>query len=100
MIKGTPIGVRDATGREIRCGDVVRYRLAGKHTKPEYWNPEYEVIYDAPAFTLRHVGGGKCGGSLGFKLRHGGGNRDLRIIHPYKGWNRLRIIRLLRGAQA
>lgn len=77
---GTPIGVKDMHGTEIRLGDRVRYNLQGSHTKPEYWNPEYRVVYDPPGFTLKHVGGGKDGGSHDFMLRCGGGNGNLEII--------------------
>lgn len=78
-------GCKDRNGEQIYLGDKVRYRLEGTHTKPEYWNPEYEVIFVPPAFTLKHIGGGKDGGSHDFKLRHGGGNGDLEIIErgPY-----------------
>lgn len=81
---GQLIGLRDSNGNELRCGDTVRYRLEGSHTKEEYWNPEYRIIYDAPSFTLEHIGGGKDGGSRDFKLKHGGGNGDLELIKAYK----------------
>lgn len=73
-------GVCDMHGKPIMLGDRVRYNNAGDHTKEEYWNPEYEVIFDPPAFTLKHVGGGKCGGSNEFKLKYGGSNGNLEII--------------------
>jgi len=78
-------GCRDRNGEPIYLGDKVRYNLEGSHTKQEYWNPEYEVIFVPPSFTLKHVGGGKDGGSHDFKLRCGGGNGDLEIIErgPY-----------------
>ena len=50
-------GCRDMNGVMIRLGDIVRYNLSSKYTKREYWNPEYEVIFDPPCFTLKHVGG-------------------------------------------
>ena len=77
---GTPTGCKDRNGHMVCLGDHVRYRLEGAHTKPEYWNPEYEVIFIAPSFTLKHIGGGKDGGNHDFKLRCGGGNGDLEII--------------------
>lgn len=78
--RGQPIGLKDASGREIRLGDRVLYRREGKFTKREFWNPEYEVVYDAPCFTLRHVGGGKDAGSNRFKLRNGGRHGHLVIL--------------------
>jgi hypothetical protein len=76
----TDTGCRDKNGRIIHLGDRVLYRIAGKHTKEEYWNPEYEVVWDAPCFTLKHVGGGKDGGNHAFILKHGGGNGYLEVI--------------------
>lgn len=78
----TSTGVRDANGVLIHLGDRVVYKLEGDHTKPEYWNPEYEVVWEAPRFTLKHVGGGKDGGSHDFKLKYGGGNKSLYIVQP------------------
>lgn len=82
---GVDTGCRDRNGKPIYLGDKVRYHLQGEHTKQEYWNPEYEVIFVPPSFTLKHIGGGKDGGSHDFKLRHGGGNGDLEVIErgPY-----------------
>lgn len=77
--KGTPIGVNDGNGDPIHAGDRVVYRLE-EGTKDEYKNPEYIVVYEAPAFTLKWVGGGKDGGSHDFKLRCGGANGDLMIV--------------------
>jgi hypothetical protein len=73
-------GRKDKHGQIIRLGDRVRYRKEGNHTKVEFWNPEYEVVWEAPTFALKHVGGGKCGGSTEFILKHGGGNGGLEII--------------------
>lgn len=73
-------GCKDKDGNALYLGDRVRYRLEGSHTKREYWNPEYEIIWDAPSFTLKHVGGGKDGGSHAFILKHGGFNGDLTLI--------------------
>lgn len=78
-------GLRDRHGREIHLGDRVCYRNAGPYTKEEYWDPEYEVIWDPPSFRLRHVGGGKSGDSLGFKLKHGGANGNLELIKKGDG---------------
>ena len=52
-------GVFDKDGREICVGDHIRIDLESKHTKEEYWKPEYEVIFEAPHYTLKHIGGGK-----------------------------------------
>lgn len=52
-------GLRDKAGREMCVGDRVVDRNESKHTKPEYWNPEFIVDWKAPSFFLRHVGGGK-----------------------------------------
>jgi hypothetical protein len=73
-------GCKDCHGVMIMLGDKVRYNLEGSHTKEEYWNPEYEIIFDAPCFTLKYIGGGKDGGSHQFKLKHGGANGTLEII--------------------
>lgn len=73
-------GCKDKHGNPIHLGDRVRYNLQGSYTKREYWNPEYEVIFDPPMFTLKHVGGGKDGGSHLFILKCGGSNGDLEII--------------------
>ncbi len=55
----TRTGVKDRDGREICVGDRLRIHLNGPNTKQEYWNPEYEVVFKAPSFGLKHVGGGK-----------------------------------------
>jgi hypothetical protein len=52
-------GVRDRDGRMVCVGDHIRIRLEGAGTRKEYWHPEYEVIFKAPGFTLKHIGGGK-----------------------------------------
>lgn len=51
-------GIYDKNGRELCVGDRVRVLLQGPSTKPEYWNPEYVVIWKAPSFGLKWVGGG------------------------------------------
>lgn len=73
-------GCFDKGGNELFVGDRVRYRNEGSHTLKEYWNPEYEVIFNAPSYTLRHVGGGKDGGAHLFMLKNGGGNGMLELI--------------------
>lgn len=73
-------GCYDKHGTAIHEGDFVRYNLEGYPTRREYWNPVYQVIFEPPAFTLKHVGGGKDGGDHAFKLRCGGGNGCLEII--------------------
>lgn len=75
-----PVGVNDKFGTPIFEGDRVRYNLEGAHTRPDYWNPEYIVVYEPPAFTLKWVGGGKDGGSHDFMLKHGGNNGSLEIV--------------------
>jgi len=101
---GTPTGRVDMHGIEIRCGDIVRYNLEGSHTKKEYWNPEYRVIWRSPKFTLEHTGGGKPGDSFDFILTYGGTNGDLEIIEPWeepgplnkcKAWNDLLMFHAL-----
>lgn len=67
-------GCFDRNGVELFLGDKVRYIHEGPHTRKEYWNPEYEVIWAPPSFTLKHIGGGKDGGSHAFILRCGGAN--------------------------
>lgn len=73
-------GCSDKDGNVLFVGDRVRYRKEGLYIKEEYWNPEYEIIFKAPCFTLRHVGGGKDAGSHDFILKCGGGNGDLELI--------------------
>lgn len=77
---GQRLGLKDKNGKPLRCGQIVRYNLEGKHTKAEYWNPVYRIEYKAPSFVLKHIGGGKCGGSTDFKLRAGGRNGNLEIL--------------------
>lgn len=62
-------GLKDKDGREILVGDRIRILLNDKHTKPEYWNPEYEVYFDPPRYTLRHIGGGKDSDTARFRFR-------------------------------
>lgn len=52
-------GIYDKNGRELCVGDRIVILLNGPGTKREYWNPEYEVIWKAPAFGVKYVGGGK-----------------------------------------
>lgn len=73
-------GCFDKNDVELFVGDRVRYNFAGPHTKEEYWNPEYEIVFDPPCFTLKHIGGGKDGGRHLFILKHGRVNRDLELI--------------------
>lgn len=56
---GMGTGVKDKDGREICVGDHIRPLLNDKYTKEEYWHPEYEVIFQAPCYCLKHIGGGK-----------------------------------------
>jgi hypothetical protein len=76
----TSTGVKDKDGNELFLGDKVRYLISGPHTKKDYWNPEYEIVWKAPAFTLKHIGGGKHGDNADFILRCGGGNGALELI--------------------
>jgi len=80
LFSGAFTGLYDMNKRAIYEGNFVRYKICGPNTKEEYWNPEYRVIYKAPSFTLEHVGGGKCGGTLHFALKYGGRNDMLEII--------------------
>lgn len=61
QINAVPLrtGLFDKDGREICLGDRLRHLNASPLTKQEYWFPEYEVIWDAPSFRLKHTGGGK-----------------------------------------
>lgn len=67
---GTFTGCFDKDKRPIRVGDLVRYNNESKHTKKEYWNPIYYVVFDAPIFTFRHWGGGLSTGSYEFTLKY------------------------------
>lgn len=78
------IGLYDRDGKRLHLGDRVRYNLEGRHTKREYWNPEYIIIWDAPCFRLKHVGGGKPGDNAAFILRYGGTNGDLELLGEAK----------------
>ncbi len=78
-------GCFDMNHREIFLGDRVIYHLEGSHTKQEYWNPEYEVIWQPPTFELKRVGGGLDCNSHMFILRYGGVNGKLEVMdttHP------------------
>ena len=59
MVLERMTGVYDRDGRMICVGDRIRIDLKSPHTKTEYWYPEYEVVFKAPQFELRHVGGDK-----------------------------------------
>ena len=63
-------GALDKDGRELCVGDRIVYRNNPKYTKKEYLNPEYEVVWKAPAFGIKHVGGGKSGSSAHFAFMH------------------------------
>ena len=76
----TGIGVRDMNGVELRLGDRVRDNNESPHTKREYWNPEYEVVWDAPCYVLKHVGGGLPDDNAAFLLKHGGANGNLELV--------------------
>lgn len=73
-------GCKDRNGKMLFLGDRVVYHLEGPHTKVEYWNPQYEIIWDAPMFALKHIGGGLDGGSHLFKLKSGGINGALELL--------------------
>lgn len=73
-------GCFDKDGNELFVGDRVRHNFSGPHTKEEYWNPEYEIVFDPPSFTLKHIGGGKDGGQHLFILKYGRVNGDLELI--------------------
>lgn len=62
-------GVFDRDGREICVGDRIRIDLTSNHTKPEYWKPEYEVVFQPPQFALKHVGGDKDSDTARFYFR-------------------------------
>jgi len=79
-------GVKDANGDVIHLGDRVVCKNKSSRTKKEYWNPEYEVVWEAPSFTLKHVGGGLDIGSHNFNLKHGGGNGFLFIVKRGRAW--------------
>ena len=78
--RGVSTGCKDKDGNELFLGDKVRYRNDGPRTKPGYWNPEYEIVFDAPMFSLKHIGGGKDGQNHLFILRSGGLNGSLELI--------------------
>ena len=82
LVPNVPVctGCKDKDGNLLFLGDRVRYLLAGKHTKEEYWNPEYEIVWEAPTFTLKHIGGGKDGGSHDWILRTGFVNKSLVLL--------------------
>lgn len=63
-------GLKDKDGREICLGDHIRYLRSGPHIKEEYWNPEFEVVWDVPSFRLKHIGGGKPGDDAQFAFKH------------------------------
>ena len=62
-------GDYDRDGRMVYVGDRIRIRLESEHMKKEYWHPEYEVIFEAPHYTLRHIGGGKDSDTARFYWR-------------------------------
>ena len=69
-------GCYDVIGRKLYLGDTVVLVNDGPHTKPEYWNLVYKIIFNAPSYTLKHIGCGKDCGAYAFALR----NRRLRAL--------------------
>lgn len=62
-------GVKDRDGREICVGDHICIDLSCPSTKKEYWKPIYEVVFKAPHFTIRHIGGDKDSDTAHFYWR-------------------------------
>lgn len=73
-------GCKCKDGNELFVGDRVRYLIEGPHTKQEYWNPEYEIVFTPPCFSLKRVGGGLDGGDHLFILRTGFVNQSLELL--------------------
>lgn len=65
----TRTGVMDKDGREICVGDRIMIDINSGATKREYWHPEYEVVFNPPCFTLKHVGGDKDSDTARFYWR-------------------------------
>jgi len=63
-------GTFDRNGRGILAGDRVLYIGKSKHTKREYWFPEYIVEWRAPRFRLSYAGGDKDNSSAHFAFEH------------------------------
>lgn len=87
ILTPTFTGIYDKDNHPLFVGDTIRYLLDGPSTKEEYWNPEYEIVFDAPCFTLKHIGGGKDGdGPHTFILKHRQDSIELLnsgIYNPY-----------------
>lgn len=73
-------GKVDKNGKRICAGDIVQYHNAKPATKPDYWNPVYQVEWSAPCFVLKHIGGGKDNDGMSFVLRHY--SSDLEVLQP------------------
>jgi hypothetical protein len=67
--EGFGLGLFDKTGREILCGDTILHLNESENTKREYWYPIYKIVWDAPCFVARHIGGGKPS-SVAFSLKY------------------------------
>jgi hypothetical protein len=52
-------GVKDCKGFNLYMGDTVILLNKGDHVKEECWYPHYEIVWDAPRYKLKHIGGGK-----------------------------------------
>ena len=61
--------VFDKNGVELEVGHIVLHHNQSQYTRCEYWDPIYEVVYAAPSFGLKWIGGGKDGGNHLFTLR-------------------------------
>ena len=76
-------GLIAVNGKEIMHGDIVRHNNRSDITKPEYWFPVFSVVWDAPSFELRHIGGGLAPDNPVFLLKHC--SRELEIIDLLAG---------------
>lgn len=71
-------GKEGKNGKRIFQGDIVKLHNKCEHTKKEYWFPIFEVVWDGFDFSLKHLGGGKCGDNYMFRLRHY--SQDFEVI--------------------
>lgn len=80
----TRTGILDCTGREICSGDRILIDLTSPNTKKEYWQPEYEVVWNAPAFDLHHVGGDKDSDTARwyFRVPQKRSTEKIKVISP------------------
>ena len=84
--KSVSSGIFDMNGVEIEVGHIIHHHNQSQHTRCDYWDPVYLVVYNAPSFGLKWIGGGKDGGNHSFTLRCRSGELEVvsKSIEDFK----------------